>query len=1573
MLKLLKPLLLLAAAGSFANGQDAAAGGDAAAADAGGDAAAADAGGDAAAADAGDAAPAAPVDHCAAGAVVDSDGKTIIRVAVIWETGVFKSDGTKFDSAFMDGFYFFNEELKKKEWTSQLGDPVTYSLEMHTFNSEMDSDKILVDFKNAIAGCMDVDGNGVGQYHFMIGATAKKNKDIMAIGEELQIPNIHASGGNPAMWWEHQEAAMARSQRNTYAFGMHLPFIGYTKPIIKAAAKPGSCGKPGGCKTAVILRPYGNFFQQTSAVAAVQWALDEGFEIIGPSKKWCEQNAGITTTCKVIGENCRCIDTDEPPKLSKAGVVYDPEAIATVYEVDEAKVVDGGFGLDRSHVYPEFVDAYKTVYEDVREQMEARGEEFVDVIVHWPIKYKSSVKALMDLNLQPKFFLGWNGGVKPNWVAGNSASMQADGGAVGDEAALDWVDGSHTFGFGQWHQALTYNDPFFQKDVAGIIELWNQEMNQGYSYDEFGAITTGVVLYLAVQKHLFKSDFVGATVQEQRDNLRVAVLNVQEETVWGYVTWNKYQQNTGGGISTTVAWQLQPGQDWANEPSASILVLPEAFAEGPFVPQFGTWAQRDGCAAVGDQSPWVVQPSSPFPICRNCDDYGTDISSAGLFVANDVSTQCSLDVCPVGNSMRDANTCQPCLPGQFNDQENNPTCDQCAVGKFSASEGASICDQCAPDSTTVRAGGSECVCKKGFYGAPGDGSDCVACPDFRTTVNLDARSITECVCEEGTYPIFDEDGSLLRCSNKFCYPNDASLVTFESSLDCPGNDGVRDSVAPIVRAGFWAASDTVLGETADIWKCLDSDFCPGGPTVNSCADHRIGTGCIWCEKGWRQETGTMSCVECDGASKAIFVVAAVVVFILFPLMLKPFVNTSVLKQSPSTVVGLTALSIVAFNIMSISSLGSYSLKWIEPLRTLIRVADIFQFDLNVIRVQCVVSHSSPVAVYIVQVVGPTILLALVGGLAFSVFKAKGKPVDWPIIVNLMGMLFSFFFVAIAVLSFYPHRCGVHHPFDEKALDRQPDVVCSTEGVYGETYTPLVILSIFAMLLYVVFYLSFIVWAVWKHQAMVIGQNQTFIRSTRFLFFRWKNDCYYWTLFWHGRSLFVALVPIISSGSEEGAILQIVLLITLMAAWLAQVSQTNPWRYARLNTLDRFATFLFVLMALSSSYQSEGIGWFVSIVLLSMGLFVIGFCGRELYMAKTASSRPKADFYLTFHRGSAAIIARAAKFTIEYHSGASVILSNDFLEIPDCMEASRGCRNIVVVWTDAITSCPVSAVEITAGVFNQQNIAILECESLDVSLQQERLAQVEDEWTEDSVEQFTALSLEASHITQAVMSLRERPCVQYNVLGSSKDREDAILSLLETCQAKNLKVPHLSTLADSVDLFIIHDHNNAQANACAFVLKNAMRSLSFAVATCSDYTNEKFPSTLLGRCANVVVLLNNGCLSNANFTASVAALSETCKITPVSIGGSFTAPTADRIHQVEKGDLDCDKGVVATMLGKESVDTKVVADRFRTLFKALALPLSPSGATSIMNAEISNIFQRVRSGKRGTTIQSILLK
>jgi hypothetical protein len=85
---------------------------------------------------------------------------------VIWETNEFSLEGSKYSSSFMDGFYFFSEQLKKKQWTAKLGDAVTYKMEMHTFDSKFDSNKIRTEFKDKIAAGQDEFGNAV-RFEFM--------------------------------------------------------------------------------------------------------------------------------------------------------------------------------------------------------------------------------------------------------------------------------------------------------------------------------------------------------------------------------------------------------------------------------------------------------------------------------------------------------------------------------------------------------------------------------------------------------------------------------------------------------------------------------------------------------------------------------------------------------------------------------------------------------------------------------------------------------------------------------------------------------------------------------------------------------------------------------------------------------------------------------------------------------------------------------------------------------------------------------------------------------------------------------------------------------------------------------------------------------------------------------------------------------------------------------------------------------------------------------------------------------------------------------------------------------------
>jgi len=411
-------------------------------------------------------------------------------------------------------------------------------------------------------------------------------------------------------------------------------------------------------------------------------------------------------------------------------------------------------------------------------------------------------------------------------------------------------------------------------------------------------------------------------------------------------------------------------------------------------------------------------------------------------------------------------------------------------------------------------------------------------------------------------------------------------------------------------------------------------------------------------------------------------------------------------------------------------------------------------------------------------------------------------------------------------------------------------------------------------------------------------------------------------------------------------------------------------------LDRVCTFFFVLMALSASYETEGVGWFVSLVVIAMGLAIVGFIGREVYLARTAASRPKADFFICHNLESSAIVARAAKFTIEYHSGASVLMSIDGQhDLTESLENSRSCKNFIVLWTNSSASCMTTAVEVTSAAFNKRNMAVLELDSIEDGMTDERLQQVESEWTQDSIEQFTAIGLTPAQVTHAYSTLKFVQSVKYNPVGGAKAREESIVTLLESVSSKTLKVPHLSTLPESVDLFIIHDTRSAQANAAAFVLKNAMRSLSFSIVTSADYSDEKFPTGPLGRCQHAMALVHSGVLSSASFTASLLALDGLCKVTTVAVGSDFSAPSNEMLGAMEKeGGLEIDLEAITGMLGsKEGVDSKAIVSKYRTVFRSLALPFSPSAVNNILNAEVGNILGRVKSGKRGTTIGSILLK
>ena len=309
----------------------------------------------------------------------------VLRVAYVGGT-------TEESGQFYEGFHHFSTTLAGQNW---LVDGVATTMSVYDFDTGGNSAAVPGVFDKIDAG-QDAAGNAVGQFHAVIAGTASTNADIMDEAATLNIPNVHCSGGNPTMWGSHDDA-----------FGMHLPFTTYSRG-------PLSVAKLKGMKTAVLLRSSEHGFARASLIAALQWARERGYVVVGPSAAWCgrPENAGGATSCRIVSGHCRCGTQDEVDAFANAGVSYQVEDISTFYEVNETDTMDGV----QSAPTPSATEKFKAVWEDAVAQAAAMGYGPPDVAVNWAWMWHSALQGMKEANYSPKVLVGWQGGTTEDWA-----------------------------------------------------------------------------------------------------------------------------------------------------------------------------------------------------------------------------------------------------------------------------------------------------------------------------------------------------------------------------------------------------------------------------------------------------------------------------------------------------------------------------------------------------------------------------------------------------------------------------------------------------------------------------------------------------------------------------------------------------------------------------------------------------------------------------------------------------------------------------------------------------------------------------------------------------------------------------------------------------------------------------------------------------------------------------------------------------------------------------------------------------------------------------------------------------
>jgi len=500
---------------------------------------------------------------------------------------------------------------------------------------------------------------------------------------------------------------------------------------------------------------------------------------------------------------------------------------------------------------------------------------------------------------------------------------------------------------------------------------------------------------------------------------------------------------------------------------------------------------------------------------------------------------------------------------------------------------------------------------------------------------------------------------------------------------------------------------TLVGEGLKVYKCKDESWCPGG-APGSCAENRDISviGCSKCEAD-KYTSDDGSCHTCEKHAVAVLVVTSGIIALLVLAMFGWIVNRNQLNQSNAMLMVVISLGLTVTAIQTIGVFTNISVTWEEPLISLFKVLALVSFDLQLLKVECLVGQHSVRNLVIRQLIAPSAACYIAGIVLFK--KRFFDPgLDLRIqVMNSVGAIFQMFFVAIFLSALTPLICYKHPNNLGYSMSSDPSVLCNEEG----EHLSLVMVSITAVVTIILPYLATACMATVRYRS-VMGNSvlsHKHLQMYRYLFFRYTPSMYWYgsmTLF---RSVCVCLVPVVFRDVPSLQILS----ITIVLVFFATVQMHfKPWRGTWANTVDSTSNMLLVLLivcvAMTTNFEdSTSLLGIVAVVLLSGAfLVIVVLLGYNL----VRHLRP-APFYANFichHKAQAAAQARYLQILLTQQCHEPCFLDSDHLtNLQDLFDVVRSqCRQLCVYLTADTLRRPWCAGEITIAWQNHQRVAVV---------------------------------------------------------------------------------------------------------------------------------------------------------------------------------------------------------------------------------------------------------------------------
>jgi len=339
------------------------------------------------------------------------------------------------------------------------------------------------------------------------------------------------------------------------------------------------------------------------------------------------------------------------------------------------------------------------------------------------------------------------------------------------------------------------------------------------------------------------------------------------------------------------------------------------------------------------------------------------------------------------------------------------------------------------------------------------------------------------------------------------------------------------------------------------YKCLTETDCPGGPP-ETCARGLTDIACGRCPVHQRMEND--KCEDCEQTflwAMILFYIAGVVCLVCTYYIMHSS-NSKIFTLFCTT----CAISMLV-NAMQVHAVFSnLRLDFPDKFRDILNFFSFIVLDLTVLNIDCMTGSMAVKYVYSVAFFAFIAVMTPVCGLCSQLLPGKWK---WTRAktLNLLGQFLQIFFTTMAQTSLIPLTCYGHPDDTSRSMYAYPSVLCESSPDYRAMVGACIPLLVATATFYVL-----CVFLMWRAPALSRHKQHKafFYQATKFLYFRFRLDAWWWGLVLLLRSLAVCMIPM--AFPDDGHA-QLILFVAVFVTCIGLHIYYWPWKLPVLNMVE----------------------------------------------------------------------------------------------------------------------------------------------------------------------------------------------------------------------------------------------------------------------------------------------------------------------------------------------------------------------------------------------------------------------